>query len=236
MLNKKLSHRVPFSIVLSGLLTIIGCSGTKIMTMTTENSEVMIFVAGSGKFTIDWGDGTTKNGTLLVFGKDTDIDDIYHTYICKSSRTITITSKNITHFACFESGLTSLDVSEISTLTWLFCDDNQLMCLDVSKNAALEYFGCSVNQLTSLDVSKNFALKDLACSNNQLTSLDVSKNTILTRLWCHDNQLDVNALNNLFKTLPNIANGYISIDDNHGTDSCDRSIATNKGWRFGVKK
>ena len=95
----------------------------------------------------------------------------------------------LTELVCYETQLTSLDVSKNTALEFLQCPTNLLTSLDVSKNTALEYLDCSNNQLTSLDVSKNTALTDLICYGNQLTSLDVSKNTALTTLYCGYNKL-----------------------------------------------
>ena len=63
-----------------------------------------------------------------------------------------------------------------------------LTSLDVSKNTALTFLGCSgCTGLTSLDVSKNTALIELVCSGcTGLTSLDVSKSIALTFLECVD--------------------------------------------------
>ncbi len=117
---------------------------------------------------------------------------------------------NLEYLNCQQNGITSLDLTNNTSLTTLICDYNQLTSLDLSKNIALTELRCNVNQLTSLDLPMNSALTDLDCSFNQLTSLDVSKNTnligfncnynqltsldlsnntALTELWCEDNQL-----------------------------------------------
>lgn len=139
-----------------------------------------------------------------------------------------------------DNNLTSLDVSRNTALTELDCNYDNLTSLDVSKNTALEELYCSSNNLTSLDVSKNTALTELYCDGNNLTSLDVSKNTALTWLNCRDNKLTSSALNQIFRDLPQgktwtEGHGYteqssIFISRNPGTDTCDKSIAENKGW------
>jgi Leucine-rich repeat (LRR) protein len=75
-------------------------------------------------------------------------------------------------------------------------------------------------------------LKELYCGNNRLTALDVSKSVLLMFLDCSDNSFSATALNELFKTL-NAAGGNktIEIYSNPGCESCDRSIARNKGWQ-----
>jgi len=63
--------------------------------------------------------------------------------------------------------------------------------------------------------------------------LDVSNNTALRILECTSNQLTATALNTLFGTLhSNTIEGVktIYIGNNPGTDTCDTSIAENKGW------
>ena len=76
--------------------------------------------------------------------------------------------------------LTSLDLSQNTSLTYLNCLGNfvtfifgQISDQNLSQNIALDTLLCSGNQLTSLDVSQNIALKYLDCGYNKLTSLDV---------------------------------------------------------------
>ena len=138
---------------------------------------------------------------------------------------------------CHYNNLTSLDVSGCTALTGLECDGNNLTSLDVSGCTALTWLNCEDNNLTSLDISKNTALTELSCSDNNLTSLDISGCTALTELYCSYNNLTSSALNQIFRDLPQgktVDDGYsqssIFIYDNPGTDTCDKSIAENKGW------
>lgn len=93
-------------------------------------------------------------------------------------------------------GLTELDLSKNTKLTYLSCIGHQLASLDVSHNTALTEFWCCENQLTSLDVSNNTALTYLYCNENQLTSLDLSNNTELVHVWCDDNNINSLDLSN----------------------------------------
>ena len=83
----------------------------------------------------------------------------------------------------------TLDVSGLSSLTWLDCTNNQLVTLNVSGLASLTTLICSDNQLGMLDVSKNTALTWLFCNNNQLGTLDVSGLSYLTTLSLENNLL-----------------------------------------------
>ena len=95
------------------------------------------------------------------------------------------------------------------------------------------YLNCNYLQLTSLDVSNNTALTELYLIDSQLTSLDVNENIALTWLNCANNQLTAAALDDLFGTLHNNSTPvkkFIVIYGNPGTNDCNISIATDKGW------
>ena len=159
-----------------------------IITMTTNDNEVNIELMGSGTVIFDWGDGSEKETTELVY----DDEGVFwnsRKYSNTSFRTITITGENITGLNCSYQKLTKLDVSQNTALTKLNCEGNQLTELNVSQNTALTYLSCHDNPLTALDVSQNTALTYLSCNNNKLTALDISQNTVLTNLACTVNQL-----------------------------------------------
>ena len=125
-------------------------------------------------------------------------------------------------------------------LTYSIIEDDFLVGSDVSRNTALKELWCSYNSLTSLDVSKNTELEVLSFSgsangNQRIASLNVSNNTKLRSIFCGGNQFSVSALNALFETLHSNS-GYktIYIRDNPGTNGCNQSIATAKGWVVNV--
>jgi len=142
----------------------------------------------------------------------------------------------LTGLFCGINQLTGLDIRRNIKLDTLGCSDNKLTKLDVSNSSVLEYLYCDNNQLTILDVSKNSALIWFSCSNNQLTDLDVSRSIELMTLFCRNNQLSTTSLNALFATLhSNCISGFeksIYIGNNPGTNTCNPSIATSKGWNI----
>ena len=174
-----------------------------------------------------------KQLTSLSVSKNTAL-----TYLrCEKNQLTSLdVSKNtaLSILRCYSNQLTKLDVSKNTALTILSCEGNQLTSLDVNKNTALTVLWCDGNQLTKLDVNKNTALTWLGCDSNQLTKLDLSKNTTLDTFSFGHNQLTSLALNALFETLHSNAGVIkrISIIGNPGTDTCNRSVATNKGWVF----
>ncbi|MBR3057223.1 MAG: DUF4214 domain-containing protein [Clostridiales bacterium] len=87
------------------------------------------------------------------------------------------------------SGISNLDVSNNTKLTYLDCSGSSLTSLDLSDNTNLTYLDCSCNKLTNLDVGENKKLQQLQCDNNKLTSLNVSGCTMLNQLRCYINKL-----------------------------------------------
>ena len=130
--------------------------------------------------------------------------------------------------------ITNLVINYNDALENIICYGTQLTSLDVSNNPALSTLDCCDNQLESLNVSNNIALSILSCYSNRLTSLDLNDNIALTLLICSNNQFSAEALNALFGTLhdnaANMENKRIDIRLNPGTNTCDQSIVTKKGW------
>ncbi|MCL2098007.1 MAG: hypothetical protein FWH23_04540 [Bacteroidales bacterium] len=196
----------------------------RITMTTTFEGKLGVYLIGTGRAEINWGDG---NSRAIALVKPDDFLAIYereyqHTYTSANAKTITITGDNITglmtgwgeaatdldvshcpslkYLNCNYEQLSTLDISKNTALVELYCIDNQLIKLDVSKNTALQALGCHNNQLTTLDLSNNTEIIELNCKDNQLTLLDFSKNTQLKYLYCGNNQLtaiDVSKCNEL---------------------------------------
>jgi Leucine-rich repeat (LRR) protein len=94
---------------------------------------------------------------------------------------------NLDTLRCHYNQLSSLDLSNNTSLTFLHCNENQLSSLDVSACNALRRLVCERNLLTKLDVSNNTFLEKVICSKNQLSTLDISHHTALMRIGLRDN-------------------------------------------------
>jgi Leucine-rich repeat (LRR) protein len=116
--------------------------------------------------------------TLIKLGIDKDGDGIISKVEASE-----VTFLNV--IDCDISNLKGIDA--FVNLDTLYCHFNNLTSLDLSNNSSLKFLGCTYNSLTSLDISNNLALKGLGCYNNPLTSLDVSSNSALTLLDCSEN-------------------------------------------------
>jgi len=204
--------------------------------MISQSLQTILHIAGSGTLNINWGDDQLIETHTL----ENDMHRYEHMRSLGFHYTTLLTGKKITHLDCSSVGLYSLNVSNLTELIALECQYNYLIgdkgnSLVVSNNTRLGYLNCEWCWLPSLDVSYNKELTYLNCSSNRLTSLDVSSNTELIRLSCGANQMEAEALNALFRTLPVNNNDTflektVRIGNNPGTDFCDKSIATAKGW------
>lgn len=105
---------------------------------------------------------------------------------------------NLNYLSCYNSSISSLDISQNINLEKLYCHYSQLTFLDVSQNLNLKKLSCSNNLITSLDVTQNINLEYLFCNTNFLTNLDVTHNINLKELYCDDNQLTTLNVNNNF--------------------------------------
>lgn len=179
---------------------------------------------------IDWGDGSVTNSNSHYY----ENSGIYY---------VTIRAKNLKWFGFSnERDIRTIDLKDCNSLIVIKLYNNALRTLDVSGLKALKELNCGYNDLTSLDVSGLKVLKELDCDYNDLTSLDIKGCSSLRWLDCSYNELSAEALNQIFKDLPQgetwtDEDGYverprISIYGNPGSEDCDRSIAEKKGWEF----
>ena len=137
------------------------------------------------------GDAEIQVSEAIVFNGTIDLDNLNISDLT-GIEYFTI----LTELDCNNNNLTSLDISQNTSLNLLYCANNQLTSLDINAATALNVVQCQNNDLTSLDVSTNTALNTLYCQYNQLTSLDVSTNTALTILHCYLNQLTILDISN----------------------------------------
>lgn len=174
---------------------------------------------------------------------------------CKNLETLDISKNNkLKSITLYNNKLKELDLSNNSELLLFTCTDSELSSLDVTNNKKLQLIFCTYTNIEKLDLSKNKELIFLMLSNNKLTgeinlnnyesisSIDVSNNKItsvnisecpsLVSASFSNNEIDNNTFNSIFSNLPTCENGEIAINNNPGTNECDRSIATEKGWIF----
>jgi hypothetical protein len=245
--------RIILSLITISVLLITACKrddqdrnvksdAVTILKVQTSSNNLHLWLAGSGNAVIDWGDGAVDKAFSLSPYTFYDWlssgytkylrEHVYNIQSDYSSRIIKIEG-DVTHIDCMDVFIENVDISKNSVLTYLSLRGCKMTGLDVNDNIALTHLNCQWNELTSLDVSKNSALQYLECRNNQITALKVSNNTALVIVNCNSNRMEANEINSLFHTLPvnnSAVTKIIDISRNPGTDACDMSIATTKGW------
>jgi protein phosphatase 1 regulatory subunit 7 len=98
---------------------------------------------------------------------------------------------NLEEFGCYNNQLTSLDVSKLKKLKYLYAFNNRINNLNITGLTQLEHLHVQDNIfLTTLDVSKLVNLKELIFSRNRLTKLDVSGLNQLERIDGEENRLE----------------------------------------------
>ena len=160
-------------------------------------------------YTIDWGDGSEAESF-----ENTRYPSHYYD---QGTYSITVKGRGSVHFGHDQRyqisflDITSLNVSDCTTLVSLIC--------------------CG-HQLTSLDVTKCTALEALSCENNQLTSLDITKCPNLNQLYCGSNNFDDNAMNAIYNGLPDRTGKEAGVFYINGNDAKgNTTIALNKNWK-----
>ena len=194
---------------------------SQITMTTTKSGSTYIYLLGTGKATIDWGDGTIDLEDLTSSNDPSHLwsYSFPHPYGSGAEKTLTITG-NITGFSTDQTvEVSAINVSDCPGLRFLDCDGEVLTVLDLSKNTKLEWLDCRDNQLTALDLSKNTKLEYLECHNNLLISLTITGCNELEKVYCNYNELDADALNAVLYALPDrtgLSQGYIDVFHNSG--------------------
>ena len=144
--------------------------------------------------------------------------------------------------------LTSVKLPESYTLYNLDIQSNKsLKAIDVSELPNLMALHCQNCVIEQLYVNNNPELTELLCDGNRLTTLDLSANQNLLALGCNYNQLNKEALESIYRQVPDISGNIDSLEyklwlpqlfrmlranGNPGFYEADQSIATKKGWEF----
>lgn len=151
---------------------------------------ISFVITTSGFFAVEDGDG---NITTYVSGAAGDFpaaNDQLTIWSC-TSLADSSAAGDVVQLLVQESGLTALDVSDLTALQVLNCSTNQLAVLDLSGLLELTDVNCAGNQIASLNIASALGLQNLSCTTNLLTSLDVSGLSALEYLACDNNQLAV---------------------------------------------
>ena len=128
---------------------------------------------------------------------------------------------------CNNNSLTTLDVSNNTSLVKFYCNDNKLPRINVTANTALQEFNIANNLLSVLNVRNNTALTYLNASNNvEISMVDVKYNTAIQELYTEGlpavTEIDLTQNSKLtkyeFTNCPNLVN--INVGATFTMDKC----------------
>jgi hypothetical protein len=154
---------------------------------------------------------------------------------------------NITSLHCENNQICNLDVNKNTLLAELYCGNNEISKFDVSTNKKLSILSCPKNKLSAIDLSESPSLQGLDCSDNIIDSLLITSRQIQF-IHCSGNLLSSGAIDAVFESLPMglqqdrdddsdyFEPSTIDVKNNIGTDGCNTTIATNKGWIVKTKE
>ncbi len=194
----------------------------------------------------------TKLRTLMISGMNIDELDLSHNksllYLTSSYLNIkTLDVEALTELSslkCFNNPyMENIIFPEDNSINELMCRSTLMKNLDVSGLPYLANLDCALNLLTQLDLSACPRLQKLNCMGNRITNIDISNNKNLYMLYCGKNELSADALNKIFKSLPNAEVKYTGTRippsprysvvyylENPGSAEADEKILTNKWW------
>jgi len=134
-----------------------------------------------------------------------------------------------------------INMTNCSSLSTLYCNNlSSLSTLIVDNCTRLMDINCSTCNLSTLSLSGLSNLTTLDVSSNSLTGVSLQDVTIRYAtpniITLDNNLLNANSLNSFFTSLPTYnypscpSCGIINIYNNPGEPTCNKSIATSKGW------
>lgn len=153
-----------------------------------DNETQNIDTNGDGKISVNEAQNVTYL-SLYDYTNDksfniTDLSEIkYFTSLeylyceCNQLTTLDLSQNtSLIEVECWGNRLTSLTVNNCSSLRLLVCEENQLSTIDLSTNESLSHFECGWNNFEVLDLSKNIELRILDCVDNPLEKIVLNRN------------------------------------------------------------
>ena len=188
-------------------MTKLKCYNNKLTTVTRIPTTLQELYCYNNKFTGVYQPYMMSNLKVLDIHNNTDLQELH----------------------CYSDALTTLNVTECSSLTKLNCNNNKLTALDLTGLSNLSRLTCNNNKITKLNYISNCEkLTYLECMNNELTELNSMPRSIET-IYCSNNKFQTlsfsSYLNENLKTL---------ICDNN-TNLKEIGVGSNKLSQLSVK-
>lgn len=188
----------------------------------------------ASQMVVDWGDGSqpweyvnpdsTNIGTSML-------KPLKYTYASSGDYNVNVRAVKITRLDISmdsaRQSINTLQLTDCRHLKSLSCKGQTLKSVDV--NTA----GLKLLELSTLSVLESLSISDC----DSLLTVVLYKNPLLTTVNLTDNpRMSAPSLNALFQQLPEATSDVrtITLTNNAGDATCDKSIATQKGWTVKV--
>ena len=185
-------------------------------------------------YKVTWWDGTTSVQRYDVAATKAAIGGSRTITIHSCAPDGTVSGKIQAVYISTGYDFISVNANGCNGITTLSVNSNNLTTVNVTGCTALTilyaYANPSLAFITGLSTCT--ALQKLAISQCNFTSLDLTGLNALNEVAVWNNSLNTYNLNFLFLTLNTTAIPYksISIANNPGSNTCDRTLATGRGW------
>ena len=156
---------------------------------------------------------------------------------CYSLQSVSLNTANATSmvgmfYNCFALQSVSLNTVNVTNMSsmFLYCPSLQSFSLNTTNvtNMNSMLYGCNSLQSVSLNTANVTDTGNMFGSCFALQS--VSLNGLKTTFSLASCKLSATALDNLFTSLGTVSGRTVTISSNYGASTCNRSIATTKGW------
>lgn len=202
-----------------------------VMKIETDGVYDIHLAIQGARFAINWGDGN-----VIKYSSPDEMTSYTHKYRAPGSYKIMIWSDEITSFLLQRVlyNLKELTLGDCPNMKVLNIEGAEEVKLFESKrfpNLTFLSLG-NIENLNVVEIVECSKLKIFQCySNPELTTLDLSPDSELEKLVIVSSNFDAAELNRIFTNLPTgKADSEVLCYGNPGTETCDVSIAENKGW------
>ena len=178
-----------------------------------------------------------KSVPMLDTSKVTNMEGMFQTCAIKSIPMFN-THQVTNMYSMFQGSaietIPLLDTSKVTNMYNMFSSCTHLQSVPlldtsiVTNMSGMFYYCSSLQTITLLDTSKVTKMKQTFLSCTSLSKLTL--NNVKVSFDISIKKLSAEALNSLFAGLATVSDETINISGNPGAATCDRSIATNKGW------
>ena len=180
-------------------------------TSTNSKNFSLRASSGTGNISIDWGDGSPIS-TYSGNGSSADVTPA-HTYAFANTYTVTITTNTGSEFTelnVADKNLLDINVSQATSLIYLYCQSNRLVEIDLTADTVLTTIACYDNIIPLVNLHK--------ISQNSITNKLLGTQTLDTLDWYTGTAI----LDSVFNGINTIFD--VKLNDTTAIDGIDYSI------------